>query len=41
LIEEKLVAEKGVDYVAKLKAGELYDGCPVDPFEAVMCESCQ
>ncbi len=41
LIEKKLVEEKGEEYVAQLKAGKLYDWCPVDPFEAVMCESCQ
>lgn len=41
-IEAKLRAEKGDDYVEKLKAWDLYDGgCPVDPFEAVMCTSCQ
>ena len=40
-IEEKLIAEKGQEYVDKLKKGELYDGCPTDPFEKVMCEGCQ
>lgn len=41
-IEAKLIAEKWQDYVDKLKRGELYDGaCPVNPFEAVMCEACQ
>lgn len=42
LIEKKIRLEKGDDYVEKLKSGKLYDGnCPVDPFEAVMCEGCQ
>lgn len=42
LIIAKLRAEKGDDYVAKLKAGQLYDGnCPVDPFERLICESCE
>lgn len=41
-IEAKMRAEKGDDYVEKLKAGTLYgDACPVDPFEKVMCEGCQ
>jgi ribonucleoside-diphosphate reductase alpha chain len=41
-IEAKLRAEKGDDYVEQLKAWTLYDGnCPIDPFEAVMCTSCQ
>ena len=42
LIEKKIRLEKGDEYVDKLKSGKLYDGnCPVDPFEAVMCEGCQ
>lgn len=42
LIEKKLIAEKGLEYVEKLKSWELYNGsCPVNPFEKVMCESCQ
>jgi ribonucleoside-diphosphate reductase alpha chain len=41
-IEAKLIAEKWDEYVAKLKRWELYEGaCPVNPFEAVMCEACQ
>ena len=41
-IEATIRAEKGDDYVEQLKAWTLYDGnCPIDPFEAVMCESCQ
>ena len=41
-IREKLVAEKGEEHVNKLEAGELYNGnCPLDPFEKVMCTSCQ
>ncbi len=41
-IEAKLRLEKWDEYVDKLKAGLLYEGmCPVNPFEAVMCESCQ
>ncbi len=41
-IEAKMRAEKGDEYVEKLKAGTLYgDACPVDPFEKVMCEHCQ
>ncbi len=41
-IETKMRAEKGDEYVEKLKAGTLYgDSCPVDPFEKVMCEGCQ
>lgn len=41
-IEAHLRATKGDDYVDKLKKGELYGGaCPTDPFERVMCESCQ
>jgi hypothetical protein len=41
-IEAHLRATKGDDYVEKLKKGELYGGaCPTDPFERVMCESCQ
>lgn len=42
-IEAKLREEKWDDYVDKLKNGELYeDGqCPVNPFEKVMCDSCQ
>jgi len=41
-IEAKIRAEKGDEYVDKLKAWTLYEGnCPVDPFEAVMCTSCQ
>ncbi|HMT01088.1 MAG TPA: ribonucleoside-diphosphate reductase subunit alpha [Candidatus Absconditabacterales bacterium] len=42
LIEQKLISEKGADYVEKLKSGQLYgDACPTNPFEKVMCESCQ
>lgn len=42
LIEAQLRAEKGNEYVEKLKKGEIYwDQCPVDPFEKVMCEWCQ
>ena len=40
-IEVKLIAEKWQEYVDKLKRGELYDWCPTNPFEAVMCEACQ
>ncbi len=41
-IEAKMRAEKGDEYVEKLKAGTLYgDSCPVDPFEKVMCMGCQ
>lgn len=40
-IEAKLIAEKWQEYVDKLKAGKLYDWCPTNPFEAVMCEACQ
>ncbi|MFA7285011.1 MAG: ribonucleoside-diphosphate reductase subunit alpha, partial [Candidatus Absconditabacterales bacterium] len=42
-IEEKLIAEKGQEYVDKLKAGEIYASgqCPINPFEKVMCEGCQ
>jgi|GEM_PF-3582419 len=41
-IETKMRAEKGDEYVEKLKAGTLYDNsCPVDPFEKVMCGGCQ
>jgi ribonucleoside-diphosphate reductase alpha chain len=40
-IEAKLIAEKWQEYVDKLKKGELYDWCPTNPFEAVMCEACQ
>lgn len=43
LIEKKLRIEKGDEYVEKLKKWTLYAdwACPVDPFEAVMCEGCQ
>lgn len=43
LIEMKLRAEKGDEYVEKLKKGELYEAgaCPIDPFEKVMCDGCQ
>jgi hypothetical protein len=42
IIESQMRAEKGDEYVEKLKAGTLYgDSCPVDPFEKVMCEGCQ
>lgn len=41
-IEAKMRAEKGDEYVEKLKSGTLYNGaCPIDPFEKVMCEACQ
>lgn len=41
-IREKLIAEKWEEHVTKLEAGELYNGnCPLDPFEKVMCTSCQ
>ena len=41
-LEAKMRAEKGDEYVEKLKAGTLYNGaCPLDPFEKVMCEGCQ
>lgn len=41
-IEARILAEKGDEYVQKLKAGTLYNGaCPIDPFEKVMCEGCQ
>lgn len=40
--EAHLRATKWDDYVDKLKKGELYGwACPTDPFEKVMCESCQ
>lgn len=42
IMEQQMRAEKGDEYVDKLKAGTLYgDSCPVDPFEKVMCEGCQ
>ena len=42
IIEAQMRAEKGDEYVEKLKAGTLYgDSCPVDPFEKVMCDGCQ
>lgn len=42
IIEEQMRAEKGDEYVEKLKAGTLYwESCPMDPFEKVMCEGCQ
>lgn len=42
-IRQKLIKDKGADYVKKLESGELYQNgaCPVDPFEKVMCEACQ
>ena len=42
-IESKLREEKWDEYVEKLKKWELYkEGqCPVNPFEKVMCDSCQ
>lgn len=41
-IEAKIRAEKGDEYVEKLKAWTLYNGaCPADPYEALMCEACQ
>jgi hypothetical protein len=41
-IREKLISEKWAEYVQKLESGELYNGnCPLDPFEKVMCTSCQ
>lgn len=41
-IEAKLISEKWEEYVNKLKKWELYEwACPVNPFEAVMCEACQ
>lgn len=42
IIENQMRKEKGDEYVDNLKAGKLYDGaCPANPFEKVMCESCQ
>lgn len=42
-IRAMLVEKKGEEYVQKLEKGELYanGACPMDPFEKVMCESCQ
>jgi len=41
-IEAQMRAEKGDEYVEKLKAGTMYNGaCPADPYEALMCEACQ
>jgi hypothetical protein len=41
-VEAYLRATKGDHYVEDLKAWKLYNGsCPTDPFEKVMCESCQ
>jgi ribonucleoside-diphosphate reductase alpha chain len=41
-IEREMRLHKGDAYVDQLKAGTLYDGaCPIDPFEKVMCTSCQ
>ena len=41
-IRQKLIEDKGEEYVTKLEKGELYKwSCPADPFEAVMCEACQ
>ena len=41
-IEENIRKEKWNEYFEKLKAWNLYQwACPSDPFEAVMCESCQ
>ena len=41
-IEESIRKEKWDEYFEKLKSWNLYDwACPADPFEAVMCESCQ
>ncbi len=42
-IEEKIRAEKGDEYVDKLKSWELYAAweCPINPFEKVMCDGCQ
>ena len=42
-IEKKLVDEMGVEYVEKLKKGEVYakGECPVNPFEKVMGDGCQ
>lgn len=42
-IEAKLRAEKGDEYVDKLKSGELFQAweCPINPFEKVMCDGCQ
>lgn len=42
-IRDMLIQKKGADYVAKLESGELYanGSCPMDPFEKVMCTSCQ
>jgi ribonucleoside-diphosphate reductase alpha chain len=41
-IEAKMRAEKGDEYVEKLKSGNMYNGaCPADPYEALMCEACQ
>ena len=43
IIEEYIRLTKGDEYFEKLRSGELYgkDACPTDPFERVMCESCQ
>lgn len=41
-LEQQLRATKGDSYVDQLKAWTLYNGaCPIDPFEKVMCTSCQ
>ncbi len=42
IMEQQMRAEKGDEYVEKLKNWTLYaDSCPIDPFEKVMCEGCQ
>ena len=43
IIEEYIRLTKGDEYFEKLRSGELYgeNACPTDPFEKVMCESCQ
>lgn len=41
-LEQQMRSSKGDAYVDQLKAGTLYNGaCPIDPFEKVMCTSCQ
>ena len=42
IIREQLMQKKWEDYVNKLEAGELFNwNCPLDPFEKLMCTSCQ
>ncbi len=41
-LEQQMRSSKWDEYVDQLKAGTLYNGaCPIDPFEKVMCTSCQ